>query len=322
MAVLTTDVTTEYGAYYANSGQNKKRLFQKLRFLSETDMVGTVMLTDETVFQASEALIGELLQPWQKTFTPKGDLTFKAAPIYMKKMKVDIDLYPDDIEGTWLQFLASDELKDRSKWPLIRYMLEAHVVPKMAEDWEAFAVYKGVFVAPTTGTPGAASTSINGIKKVINTWITAGRITPIATGAPSANASNWVGQVEAFVDAIQDQYFGAKMQLNMSPLLYKRFITGMRALYANNTDFSMNLDSITVKDRPNITVKYLNSMIGSDKIWMTPKDNLRIMQKRTMDISNIQVETQKRVVNIMMDLWKGVGFLIPEIVFTNDRDLV
>jgi hypothetical protein len=323
MGIVVTDIKLEYGAYYLKSQQNINRLIKQLRIKTETDTAGEMIMTDETVYQASEALIGELLQPFQKTFTPKGDLTFKPAPIYMKEMKADLDLYPDDVEGSWLNFLASDTVTDRKNWPLIRWMLEQHVIPKISEDWEKEVVYKGVFVAPTTGVPGPASTSINGLKKIINDWIVAGRITPIATGAPNVNPSLWVGQVEDFVEAINNAYYGVPMELNMSYVLFNRFVKGMRALYANNTDFTgIDKMGLMIKDNPFITVKPRHSMLGSDKIWMTPKANLKILQKRTMGIDNVNVESQKRVVNIMMDFWKGMGFLIPEIVFTNDRDLV
>jgi hypothetical protein len=323
MAIITTDVVTEWGAFYLKSQQNMTRLVNKLRLASETESAGQIIFTDETVYQASEATLTDVLQPWQKGFTPKGDLAFKPVAIPMMKIKADISMYPDEVEGNWLSFLASDTATDRKFWPVIRYFLEQQLIPKMEEEWEEDVVYKGVYVAPTTGVPGFGSASINGLKKIINDWITAGRITPIASGAPNTNPSIWVKQVNDFVKSINPAYKGKKMELNMSYDLFERFVDGMRELYGNNTDFSgIDKMGLMIKDNAYISVKPRNSMIGSDKIWMTPKENLKVLKKKTMGPENVLVESQKREVNIMIDFWRGIGFQIPEIVFTNDRDLV
>jgi hypothetical protein len=59
----------------------------------------------------------------------------------------------------------------------------------------------------------------------------------------------------------------------------------------------------------------------SDKLWCTPKSNAIKLGKKTQNMNAVRVENVDRLVKMYSDWWCGVGFVIPEIVFTNDRDL-
>ncbi|QNF34352.1 hypothetical protein HUW51_17080 [Adhaeribacter swui] len=311
------DIKAEFGAYYLNNGQNLARLFKLLNITSVTDSVLTPIKTDETVWQASKASIGRVLQPFQKAWTPIGQAEFKPLSIQQFKMKIDSQEYPDDLEASWLGFLAGEGI-DRKSWPFVRWFVETLLIPQAAEDYELNEVFKGVRVEPTAGTAGAAGTSMNGLRKAINDNITAGRITPIVTGALSSDNKTLVEQFETFVDAINLRYQHIPMQLCVQPSVERRFHRGYRALYGKDTDYKGSNGSV---DFSNITIIGLPSMIGSNKIWCTPKGNAIHMGKRTQNKNSVQIENVDRLIKMYSDWSSGVGFILPEVVFTNDQDL-
>ncbi|WP_266206255.1 hypothetical protein [Pontibacter kalidii] len=312
------DIIAEFGAYYLKNGQNLARIVKMLNAPSTTDSVLTSIITDETQWRAAQATIGRVLQPFQKTWTPIDALKFVPVVINQFKMKVDSEEYPDDLEATWLGFLTGDGL-DRKTWPFIRWYVEVMLLPKAKEDYELYEVYKGVYQAPVNGQPGAAGTAMDGLRKAINDQVTAGRITPIVTGAPDADNKVFVEQVEFFVDRVNANYQHIPMQLCMSQSLERRFLKGYRALYGKDTDYKGSNGSV---DFSNTSIIGLPSMAGANKIWMTPKSNAIHLGKRTQNQNTMQIESIDRKVKLFSDWSRGVGFVIPEIVFTNDQDLV
>ena len=318
--MIIADIIAEFGAYYIKSPENMARLVKQLNQQSTTDTILTPFFTDDTIYRASEGRMGRVLQPFQKAWTPIGTIKFVPVAIEMFKMKVDCQEYPDDLEGTWLGFLSGDGI-DRKTWPFIRWFIEIYLLPQALEDYEMNEIYKGVYVAPTAGTPGAAGTSMNGIRKAINDNITSGRIVPIVTGAmPTTQDAALVSYIEKFVDSINQKYASIPMQLAVQPDGERAFRRSLRAKYGQNTDFISG--TTTLIPETNIQIRGLPSMTGSGKIWCTPKANALHLKKKSQNMKNVQVENVDRLVKMYTDWWSGVGFVIPEIVFTNDQDLV
>lgn len=315
-----SDVVSEYGAYYLNHGQNAASLLQKLNYKSEFDSLFTTVATDDTVIRLGSSTMSRLLQPFQKTWSPTGEVTFKAAPINLYKKKIDFEDYPDDLEATWLGFLA-DEGLDRKQWPFVKWLIEAHIIPQVVEDYEINEVYAGAYAAPgTPGTAGAAGTSMEGAKKIINDHITATDITPITTGALSTTPATFLAQIEDFVDAIDPLYRSQPMTLAMNYAQSVIFKRGMREAY--NVNYEQTSSLMSLIDYPNIQVQGFHAMGSSGKIFCTPRRNAVRGVKRLANIDKVQVENVDRQVKIYTDFSSGVGFVIPELVFTNDQDLV
>jgi hypothetical protein len=318
MSLQIADVVTQFGAYYMNNGQNLQRLYALLRSVTNTESMFTPVNTDDTLWRAAKTLFSRVVQPFQKAFTPLAGVTFVPVAIQQFKMKVDAQEYPDELEATWLGFLDGPEI-DRKAWPFVRWYCEVYLIPQVKQDIEFNEIYQGVFVAPTAGTPGAAGTSMNGLKKTINDHITAGRIEPILTGALSTDPEGLVEQLEAFVDDIHKDYWEIPMMLGCAPEVARRFLRGQEKKYGRNTGGGEL--GLTV-NKTNITLQALTSHRNTEKIWCTPKGNAIQLRKKLQNQSAIQVESIDRLLKFFTDFWMGIGFIIPEIVFTNDRDLV
>lgn len=311
-----SQLISSFGNYYLKEGQGKDRLVQKIRKLANTDEVMTLRLTDETLYRASESSITSILQPFQKAFTPKGQLKFIPIEIPLNHYKIDFTETPDDLEESWLGFLADENLS-RAEWPIVRWLIEAHILPQIASDYEANEVWKGKKVAPTAGTAGANGSGMDGLDKQRKDQIAGGRITPFVMGAIPAADADFVKYVEDFVKRIPEEVRAKGGVVSMNASLEARYKTGYRTLYGAHNDFK-GVGAAVIDQ--NFIVKGLTSMQGSTVLFSTPKGNLLNLAKKSKNLTKVRIEEAKREVAIMTDFYKGAGMLIPEYFFTNDLE--
>lgn len=309
MAITKTAIISEYGAYYLNSGQNMARLRQLLMFTRKSSQYFTQIKTDDTIYQMAMAQVTSLVQAFQKAFTAKGDFTFTPNKIQLFKMKVDIEIYPDDIEDSWLGFLSSNSLS-RKEWPLIRYLLESFILSKIQEDMELTVIYKGVYVAPTAGTAGTTAGAMNGLKiglkaATVNHDTTVGAL----------DAATIYDQFEKAYELINEVYQGMEMNIHCAPKWERAFLKDKRSLGYYQLNSSNQIDNSL--DFAPAKVIGLPSMIGTDDWFITPKANVLHLNKKGDNQGKVLVEESKRCVNIMTDWYEGLGFGINEIVWTN-----
>jgi hypothetical protein len=310
-------LVSEYGAYYQNRGQRLSDVFRLLLAEMVTAAVFQTIARNDSIYEAAQATIGELIQPFQKQWTPKGTAVFAPATIRAYKIKVDYEVYPDDIEDNWLGFLADKSL-NRKDWPIIRYLIENLITPRVADDMETKALYHGVYAAPTAGTPGNAAASMNGIRKIINDAITATTISPITMGAIPASDVDFVTYVENFVEQVNVRYRNQQMPLLMNEDLAFRYKQGFHEKY--NVNYAQATDDMSVRFR-RVNVLGVPSMAGSNKLVMTPSANMKKLLRRD-NIGQYAIEEEDRKVKIWTDYTIGLGFILHEIVFTNDLDLI
>lgn len=312
------DIITEFGNYYEKRPENMKRLVKQLNQASVTESLLTPLVTDDTIYRGAETQFTRVVQAFQQAWTPLDPLTVLPVEIQMFKQKVDLDETPHQLEATWLGFLTGPEI-NVAEWPFIRWYMEVHLLPQIDEDIELLEIYKGVRVEPTVGEPGVAGGAMNGIKKIINGHVTADRTTPIVMGAIPATNLETYEYMESFADKIGKKYWNIPMQLGVDQAVARRAIRGKREKYGKDV---MATGALTLIEDTNISIIGLPSMAGAQKIWCTPKWNSVYLRKKTQNMKQFKVEAVKRVLSMYSDWWIGVGFHIPEIVFTNDRDLV
>lgn len=318
-----TDVVTEYGAYYQDRGQNAKSIYQKLRREFETAQAFTTVYTDDNVWQASKATHTRIVQPFQKGFTPTGSVTFTPVQIWQFHMKADLSETPDDLEATWLGFLADHNVK-RTEWPFVRWWMETQIIPQIQQDIELNEIGRGVYAAPTAGTPGPAGTSMNGVLTTIGTHITAGRITPLALGAVPTVDAEVVEYFEEFHKMLDRTYRNQPMTVFTSEDTELSFLRGYGDKYGLRTTVTTTDETSLKVKHTNLTVKGLPSMNfkanGSvnDRFFCTPKANAIMLQKKTENMKRFDVQAFERIVKLLTDWYMGVGFIIPELVFVND----
>lgn len=307
--VTITDILTEYGAYYSGK-DNKAGLLKKFFQKSETEADFGQRITEATRIELANATITRVLQRFQKAFTPIGTATFTPQVVDLYKMKVDLSFYPDEVEESWLGFMADKNL-NRKDWPIIRYLLEELALNQLAEDLEKNEIFAGVPGTITPGTATAAGTSMLGIREQLKR----GTIQQVAVGAVPADAIDFVDYIEQMYKSIPEV---ARVEMDMffmNKTLEMRFKTGMREKY--NIAYNQVDDLTTIIDT-NVKIAGRASHGTSDIVWTTPKVNRIIGVKKPGNDKVFKVEESKREVAAMTDFYKGVGFWNDGFVFRNN----
>lgn len=312
MSITTTSIVTEYGAYYIDAGQNKKRLLSLLVQGRELQKHVTPIKTNDTIFRLGNAAFSKLVQPFQKTFTQKGGVTITPNEIRVYNIKIDDEFYPDEIKANWLGFLAAHRV-DRKEWPLVKWLMEVYYKTQIDRDMELDEYYNGVYAAPTPGTPGPAGTSMNGLKMQLQAGVDDGSMNFVDIGA--LDAATIFDQVELFTDSISEVYQGVDMKVCMSRNWYKKYMQDKRAqgFYQKSSDKEIDAGI----DFTPQSVLPLAMMTGTDDIFCTPKANLLHITPETDTKNSFKIEEAKRVVSVMGDWWEGLGFGLNGAVWTN-----
>jgi len=316
--ITATDVVNDFGAFYINGGQNEMDIHDTLResFSDQDDF--TVIETEDTVLRAVNTEFTEVLQPFQTGFTPKGGVSFLPKAIQLFNVKIDQSFYPDSLTNSWIGFLTSNGL-DRTQWPFVRWFVEKYVMGQISHDMVK-NLYGAVYAAPTPGTAGAASSSFNGLKYLIDYGIDENTITPITTGTLDTDPVDFATQIEGFAKAIPELYWETPMGLQMSRANAMRYKEGRRKKY--NSNYAQVADAMAVQDLENIIIKGRGSMSGKSKIWATPKANAIMAFKGGSNKNIVEIEKVDRQVKVYTDFWVGLGFINDGLVFTNDQDIL
>ena len=315
--MVLTELVSAYGAYYEKSGQNKARVRKLLNQGLVTPGICTPVKTDDTIFRMANLALNRVVQPFQKGWTPLNAGAFTPNELKLFHFKVDEDIDPDDVEATWLGFLASDSVK-RSDWPLVRYMIEMGYIPKINEDMELNEYGKGEYVAPTPGTEGDVGTGMNGLIKLLQVGVDAGTLNSINLGALAT--ATIFDQVEQFVDGISQVYQGIPMSVCMSPDWKKAYQRDKRTQGFYQVSSDKQVDA-SIDFTPQKVVS-LPALSGTETIFATPKANLIHLTKKSANKTRFSIEESKRTVSFMADWWEGLGFGINGAVWTNIQETV
>ncbi|WP_438946332.1 hypothetical protein [Sediminibacterium sp.] len=329
MSINVEDVVAQFGAFYKPGSDNQKNLRNMIYKPKETASFFQNRPSDDTIFRSNMAALTRVVQPFQKTFTPIGALTFKPNQFDLFQMKIDVQEAPDALVKTYVGFLGDIAEIDRSKWPFVRWFLEQHIMPKADEDLETLEYFAGVFAAPEEGVAGAAGTSMDGIRKVIRGYATAGRTNvgngAISTGAPASDDADFCTQVEDFFEAIPSVFRKKLDIIFMSPENELKYRRGKRKKYGKDFNFVTNTGVsalLTLEDFPGIQVKGFESHAGSDLMWTSiPMNRIRALKKASLANTMLVKEYAPRTVSAYTDWFEALNFEVPEFVFHNDQDL-
>ncbi len=310
-----SEIKAAYGAYYEASGQNKNRILGMLTQGLVTPGICTPMKTDDTIFRLAQLTIGSLVQSFQKGWTPKNSEAFTPNELRLFHMKVDAEIWPDDVEATWLGFLASDAV-DRKDWPLIKFLIEhpeQGYIAKINQDMELLEYGKGVYQAPENGVAGVTGKSMDGLITLIQRGVNNDTMNSVNIG--TLNTSTIFDQVETFVDGISEIYQNTSMDVCMSPKWVRAYFRDKRAAGFYDRSSAKEIDE-SIDFCPQ-RVKALPSLSGTDTIFATPKPNLIHLTKKSKNKTNIKIEESKRQVSLLCDWWEGLGFGMNACVWTN-----
>lgn len=315
MAFSTADIIKDYGQYYENAGQNMQRIKTGLFQTPESlNIAGIVSMTqDDTIYRMANPIQTQVLQGYQKAFTPKGDVDFHPNEIRLQHVKIDQTFYPHDIEDSWLGFLAGNSMTTKD-WPISRYLIEQCIIRQLNEDKENLVVYKGKYKAPTTNTANDASETMDGFKEILKK-AAADEKYPLhkIQNIGALTAEDAFDQIEQFCTNLPTKARNLPLVLFCAPEMATAYmrIKRNRGFYDIKSDTEIG----TRVDFTSCTLRPVASMAGTTDLWATVPQNIVHIKKRDFSAGNCLVQQDKRDVNVLIDWWEALGFGCNDFVF-------
>lgn len=314
MSFDVTDLKTQFGTYLAT---NQKDILRKLTQPTESEKFMTTKPIAELEYRAAQAIIDDLIQGFQKTWTPKGTPKFTPIAIAQRRHKIDLEFYPDDIVDSWLGFMA-DEATDRKAWPITKYVIEQLVLAKVAENRELKLIGKGTYASPTTGEAQTTGLSMDGFCTILEAKKAAGTSNiNFITLSEALTDTSIFEMIEEFAEKVDELYQNLQMRVFVSRGWYTKYHRRRRDLLGGNTNYDGKADII---EGTNLILTPLPSMTGKDIILATPQENFIRVLNRNVGASKINVENVDRKIKIYADWYEAVGFGIEEAVFASVPD--
>lgn len=254
----------------------------------------------------------DIIQPFQKAWTPKGGVTLTPYKNQVYRMKMDYVL--DNMENLFGTYLAelSDESKEPKDYPFVKWLMEKHIIPGMTEELFKISV-KGNYVAPTPGTAGTSLGSANGIFTIVTDEIAAGNLVPLTVG--TVTSTNIVDKVELYNDSIPDEYQDIPGEIFMSMSNVRAYRRADREAHGNDTDWKGMTTDLYGTNKTLVGLPQLN---GSNRFLFTPRGNMLCMYDKLI-MPSPTVQQDKRDVYLLSDFHRGYGFDTLENVFVSDQ---
>lgn len=304
------DLKTAFGTYI---GTNQKDILRLLTQPTVSEKYMTTVASQDLIYRASKAVIDDLVQGFQKTWTPKGKARFTPIEIPQRRHKIDLTFYPDEIVDSWLGFLA-DESTDRKSWPVTRYIIEQLILPKVLENRELKLIGTGDYAAPVDGTAQAVGLSMDGFCTILRDRKTAGNSNINFIDLDPLTDENIFDQIEEFARSVDELYMDLSMNVFISRKWFAAYHRKRRDLHGADNNYAGMKDVI---EGSNLTLVPLPSMTGQNILFTTPKENFVRLINRNNGASNITVESVDRQIKVFADWYESVGFGIEEAVFAS-----
>lgn len=312
MGIQISDLIAEFGAL---NKQKEKEIFSDILANANVEEYMTPKAGIKGEYQLSRSVISELTQPFQKAFTPKGEITFKPNSIMMRRAKVDMTFDPDDIFNSWLAFLQAEK-KSRTEWPITKYIIQ-EVIKKAKEERGKIAM-SGVYAPPVAGTAGSYLAVADGVLKLITDAAASGNSNQIVTGSLTTNPYT---KVRGFMRSLSPEVFDA---CGRKVFVSKAICDAVFDDYEDNNP-NKELKEVGGKDygykipgTQGGKIIGLDGMGSSHRMYCTPKWNQLKLYDQVTEIGNFEVEKEKRSINLLMDYSVAWGFGFDEFLWHND----
>ena len=309
--MISANIKNELGAYKVlMRDQIAEQMFQSPETVAHLKTYFTeAQANTEVALPAFQ--LSEVVQGFQAQLTRKGDAAMRGHKTTMRRCKINVGIDADAIVGEWEGFLYNEKLK-RTDMPITRYIME-RVLLKVQEEREEEIAYKGVYVAPTLGTPSTAAAAVDGLGRMIALGITGGTIAPFVQGA--VTAANIFEYVEQFLVNIPSKFRYKKLKLFMSHDNLLNYQRDKRNTY----NYKIELSELIKVDFSSIEVIGLASMAGRNRIFATVPGNLVRLLHKNYGADNLELrDDSPYVVDVVADWHECYGIADHRYFWCND----
>jgi len=320
VSIDASELRTEFGKYISSEKLEILRLLTQK--VDSVQYMKTIM-TDKTVWRAGKAIITSVVQQFVPKWTPSGQTKFTPIEIIHRKHKVNVPITPADIMDDVIGYLYDEGLEPKDM-PIVRYIVEQLVLPKVDEDREMLLLAIGEYEelsenikdgddAQETGKSMDGYCTIlrkekalfdaKDPKKKPITWLLNGvKLTP----------ENIVDEMNNAAKGVSRLYKTKKMFIHADPDLITMYNLAYQKLYpvTKNVDEKKNKLDFT-----NFTFAPLDGMTGTGIFFITPKENFIHLLSKNKGASKIFMQGENYDVKVFAEWKEAVGFAIAEALF-------
>lgn len=311
--ITVSEIVSEFGTYLGTAQQQILKLLTQPTF---SQQYMTTIASKDLEYRMAKAVIDDIVQGFQRAWTPKGTPAFTPRSIPQRRHKIDLQFYPDEVVDSWLGFLTTEDV-DRKTWPITRYIMEQLVIPKVTDNRELKLIGKGDYASPSDGSAQATGLSMDGFCTILEDLKDDGGSAVNFIELEKLTTTNIFDQIEYFASQVAPLYQDLSMNVFVSRSLFSYYMKRRRDLHGQDTNYN---GFSSLLEGTNMTLVALPSMAGKDIIFATPKENFIRLINRNDGASNIAVENVDRLVKVYADWYEAVGFGIEEAVFASVPD--
>lgn len=241
---------------------------------------------------------------YSEDFNPPADtVTLKPNTLKVEAGKFELKVYPQRFENSYRAYMDRGKFKDVSEFPQQAFVLGQVGKQQRKEILEAF--FHGV----KAGTPADTDT----LDMVIDGWltqvaaaITATDITPTAVTGGAYTKANIVDEFETQFEALSEDYKDEELAIVCNPKLARMY---MRAYRDDLRRGAENVrEGVAELDFSRAKLIAEPAMGTSNRVIMTPLSNLEIGFDSMEDVTDWEMEKNKRALDFWSDFKFGCRF--------------
>jgi len=309
-------IVAEFGKYYVKEGQGYDRIRTSVMQMPVTlEKNATHIRTTETLYKMTNPAFKSVIQPFKPVFNPVGGAAFHPNKIELQKIKADVPLTPDDIEDSFLGFLADLDQAERKNWPVVRWMIEKYILPQANEDRELETVYLG----KRNEDGQTPKDCMDGIKVKLMEGAESSYPINIIEDIEALDPDTAFEQIEAFDKKLPNKLQSVPMRIYVAPEMIRSYLENKRGkgyyMISSDKEISNAIDFTL----GNHVIVGLPSMAGTKDMFATVPGNLLWCSNRRPSEFRLDIQAHYYEVAIMMNWREGVGFGCNQLVFATEE---
>lgn len=263
----------------------------------------TILDNIKDEFILPNLMVGDLVKPGDyTTFTPGDDkIKFDNRTLKVRPFKVDLKIYPQQFEATWLTHLRKSKgTYTADNYPFHQFLMEK-IVEKIKAELRK-AIWKGVYNGAGTGWIDIC----DGFLKKIADDVTAAKIVEVTTGV--VTSANAVASIEATVKGLGDEYQDRPGKCIVSPTIFDWYIKTDGTTIGRSITFNELSGGTNQGGQAKVIIRGTNvelvkeTALGtSQRIIAVTDENLFMGTDTVNDYNNIRVQEFERSIKLMVD---------------------
>lgn len=250
--------------------------------------------------------VGDLVRPGKyTTFDPTSNaIAFDSRTMKVRPFKVDLQIYPQDFEKTWLAHNRRGRatMKNWEDVPFAEYIM-MKIMDRIQENIHR-ATYRGIYNASGT----AVNDICDGYVKIITDLVAAGKVATVASG--TIDTSNVISKLDEYAEALGDAYAAGKGYIHVPRKVFEMYTKADPTAVGRTMSISevpgtngSNLDSVYLRGTDIKVVKniYLNHGEDDSEIFCTTGNNLFAGTDTVSEFNNIEFQIFDRSIKMLLD---------------------